>query len=75
MQPDDRDVDLVAAPPGRGSPSVAVVLAVAALLAFGCVHDVALLRAVDFAGRRHRSPQRRQLTNEGAGVIAPVAAG
>jgi hypothetical protein len=51
------------------------VLAVAALLAFGCVHDVALLRAVDFAVRRHRSPQRRQLTNEGAGVIAPVAAG
>ena len=36
-------------------------------------HDVALLRAVDFAVRRHRS-QRRQLTNEGAGVVAPVAA-
>ena len=37
MQLDDRDVDLVAAPPGRSSPGVAVVLAVAAaLLAFGC---------------------------------------
>lgn len=40
----------------------------------GDAHDVALLRALDFAVRRHRSPQRRQLTNEGAGVIAPVAA-
>jgi hypothetical protein len=39
----------------------------------GDAHDVAVLRAVDLAVRRHGVLHRRQLTDESAGAAAPVA--
>jgi hypothetical protein len=86
MQLDERDVDLAAAPPGRRSRSAAVVLAVAALLAFGCAtharwhkrladpHRAGLAALVDSEPARLLLAEILERGPVGAGVVAPAQA-